>query len=752
LVTHGKSPREGLTVFRRVKDNRQLGELMTLGVLQQCVLRRAALLAILLAIPTAALAAQDTPRSPIAPPITAPPATAPVSSAAPAMPTSSASSGAGETAEARATAYFDFTVGHYYQLEYEVSSSSDDADQAIDYFKKAFEIDPASDVIGEQLAEMYFQSQRIRDAVLEAQSIIQRDPNNLGARRLLARIYVRTLGDLSDDSAQSDTARLAAEQYREILRLDPTDTDSALWLARLDRLQNKPDDAEHTLRDILSRDPDNEGAIQQLTQLLLDQQRGTEAVSMLEGIIARGPSAQLYDLLGDAETQQGEADKAEQAYRSAVQLDPDDTNHRSGLAQTLLSEEKYSEALEQYQHLAEMDSSDPDNYLRMAEIYRQLHQLDKAEQNVLEAEKRAPGNLEVVYVKSAIYEAEARFDDAIRTLSDAAAGVNSESEATPTRRRTLAVLYEQLGTLYREDQNYSAAVNTYQELGQLGPEEDHRAELLLIDTYRAERDMPHALDTAKKALEHYPGDHEVLTEQALLLGENGQTDEAASALRKLLDGKPEDDLEIQFDLAQVYQEGQRYAEAEQAAHAAAAAASKPAEQEMAGLVLGGVYEREKKYDQAEDQFKAVLALDPHDASVLNYYGYMLADRGLRLEEATSLIQRALVEDPNNPAYLDSLGWAYYKQNKMPDAEDSLRKALSFDGEDPTILLHMADVYAKSGQADLAVAEYQKSLDEWHRELPADVDPDLVAEVEQKLSNLKRHVAEQKAPGETAKPQ
>ncbi|MGB6198353.1 MAG: tetratricopeptide repeat protein [Candidatus Acidiferrales bacterium] len=709
------------------------------------------LLAISLVVPAGALAAQETPRAPIVPPLSAAPASAPASTSANAPASSSAGTAGALTPQARATAYFDFTIGHYYQMEYEVTSSSDDADQAIDYFKKAFELDPASDVIGEQLAEMYFQSQRIRDAVLEAQTIIQRDPNNLGARRLLARIYVRTLGDLSGSANQRDTVQLAADQYKEILRLDPTDTDSALWLARLDRLQNKPDDAEHTLRDILSRDPENEGAIEQLTQLLLDQQRGGEAISMLEGILSRGPSPQLYDLLGDAQTQQGDVAKAEDAYRHAVELDPDDTNHRSGLAQALLSENKYSEALEQYQHLAELDSSDPDNYLRMAEIYKELHQLDKAEQNVLEAEKRAPGNLEVVYVKSAIYEAEARFDDAIRTLSDAVAGVKSQSEVTPSRRRTLAVLYEQLGTLYRENQNYAAAENAYQELAQLGSEEDHRADLLLIDTYRAARDMPDALDTAKKALEHYPGDREVLTEQALLLGENGQIDDSVAALRKLLDGKPEDDLEIQFDLAQVYQQGQRYADAEQAAHAAAAAATKPAEQEMAGLVLGGVYEREKKYDQAEAQFKSVLALDPHDASVLNYYGYMLADRGLRLDEATSLIQRALAEDPNNPAYLDSLGWAYYKQNKLPEAEQQLRKALSFDGNDPTILLHMADVYSKSGQTDLAVAEYQKSLDEWHHELPADVEPDRVAEVEQKLSTLKRHVAEQKAPAETAKP-
>ena len=70
---------------------------------------------------------------------------------------------------------------------------------------------------------------------------------------------------------------------------------------------------------------------------------------------------------------------------------PDDINHRKGLAQTLLTEEKYPEALEQYQRLSQMDADDPDNYLRLAEIYRQMKQLDKAEQNVLLAKQRAPG-------------------------------------------------------------------------------------------------------------------------------------------------------------------------------------------------------------------------------------------------------------------------------------------------------------------------------------------------------------------------
>ncbi len=162
-----------------------------------------------------------------------------------ALPAATASQGDSAT---RAEAYYDFVMGHYYAQEYQITSRAEDVNKAIDFLKKAFTLDPSSQQIGDELAEIYYQSQRIRDAVVEAQSILSRDPDNLPARRLLARIYVRTLGDLSNTSGQRDTLAHAAEQYREILRLDPSDTDAALWLARLYRLQNEQAKAEGVLR------------------------------------------------------------------------------------------------------------------------------------------------------------------------------------------------------------------------------------------------------------------------------------------------------------------------------------------------------------------------------------------------------------------------------------------------------------------------------------------------------------------------
>ena len=645
-----------------------------------------------------------------------------------------------------AEAYYDFVMGHYFAQEFQISSHAEDVNKAIDFLKRAFALDPNSQQIGDELAEIYYQSQRIRDAVSEAQSILAKDPDNLAARRLLARIYVRTLGDLSNTSGQRDTIARAAEQYREILRLDPTDADAALWLARLYRLQNDPAKAEGVLRDLLAREPANENGVEQMTQLLLDEGKSQEAISSLQGVLQRAATPRLWELLGDAYNQIHDLPNAEQAYRKAADAQPDDINHHKELAQTLLTEEKYPEALEQYQRLSQMDRDDPDNYLRLAEIYRHLRQLDKAEQNVLLAKQRAPNSLEVTYYEASIYEDEGRIDDSIRVLSDAVTAVKTESEFTPSRRRTLAILYQQLGQLYRETSNYNAAVNTFEEMLRLGTEEDRRARVMIMDTYRDARDISKALDAAHKASEAYPRDRSILIAQALLFGENAQTDQAVSKLHALLDGSPAD-FEIQLDIAQVYEESKRWADAEQAIHSAEKIQPDSSGKEMTGFLLGAIFERQKKFDQAEEQFRKVLNVNPRNASTLNYYGYMLADRGIRLDEATDLIKRALTDEPNNAAYQDSLGWAYFKQNRLDEAEGLLRQAAARESHDPTILSHLGDLYAKMGKDSLAEAQWQRSLDEWHRVLPAEFEPAKMAEVEQKISALKRRLAQQKTPGD-----
>lgn len=651
----------------------------------------------------------------------------------------------------RADAYYNFTIGHIYEQQYEATSSPEYATKAIEAYKKAYALDPKSPVIGERLAEMYWKAQRIKDAVNEAQQILKRDPNDVQSRRLLGRIYLRSLGDLSAGNGQSEMVARAIEQYREIYRLDPADTESALWLARLYRLKNDHDKAETVLRSILKDDPENEPAVEQLTQLLLDEGKSDEAVSLLVQMTEQSPSPVLLDLLGDAYTQTHDLAKAEQAYRKAVELDPSELSHQRGLGQTLLAEEKYADALKVYQKLADVMPDDSDVYMRIAQIYRELHQLDKAEENLVKARQYAPGSLDVMYNEAMLYEAQGRFEDAIRVLSDAVTGIKGQSSVLPSRRRSLAVLYQQLGQLYRDAGNYQAAVYTYEELGHLGDDEDRRARILLIETYRGAKDLPKALQTGKEAIAKYPNDPAVKTSNALLLGENGQTDEAVKILRTQLQGS-NIDRDTYLNIAQVYERAKRYKEAEESARAAEQLPGDPKEKEMVWFLLGAIYERQKFFDKAEEEFKKALAANPKSGAVLNYYGYMLGDLGIRLDEAQAMVQAALKDDPYNGAYLDSLGWIYYKQNRLGDAETTLRKAVEREAHDPTIHAHLGEVYAKTGHPNLAAAEWEKSLAEWRRSFPADMEEDKVAELEKKLSQTKHRVAQKSSPNVEAKPQ
>src|SRR5258707_13927923 len=134
---------------------------------------------------------------------------------------------AAEKDSARAEAYYNFTMGHIYEQQYEATSSAEYATKAIEAYKKAYALDPKSQVIGERLAEMYWKAQRIHDAVTEAQGILKRDPDNVQSRRLLGRIYLWSLGDVRAGKGQPEKGNRAIEQYRENNRLEPSETEKA---------------------------------------------------------------------------------------------------------------------------------------------------------------------------------------------------------------------------------------------------------------------------------------------------------------------------------------------------------------------------------------------------------------------------------------------------------------------------------------------------------------------------------------------
>jgi tetratricopeptide (TPR) repeat protein len=649
----------------------------------------------------------------------------------------------------RAEAYSEYMFGHLTEQEYDDTGKPELADQAIAAYQKAFALDP-DPAITERIAEVYAASQRFTEAIHEAQEALRQDPNNLAAHLLLSRIYIHNLGDTSAIADQKQTIASAIEQLTAVQKLDPSDTESQLWLAHLYGFQNKPDQAETVLKGILERSPASEGALEQLSELYINEGRASEAISLLRNASGGTDDATLYALLGNAYSKTNDNAKAEDAYRKAVALDPDDANDRRGLAEALVADDKFQEALEQYSQLAQLEPDSGENYLRLSQIYRHLGQLDKAESNILLAKKHSPDSLEVLYNEALVYEAQSRYKDAEQVLSDAIAGVKAQQQEGQSAPHALSILYEQLGMAYRDAGDFSTAERTFEDMRQLDPEAQKRAELLLIDTYRAGGDIKRAIAEAEKARAADANDQSLGVTYAMLLGDDGRTDDATKVLRGYLHGDATD-REMYLNLAQVEQRGHRYADAEKDAQKALSLSDKPSNQEPAWFLLGAIYDAQKRYDEAEAMFKKSLAITPSDAMVLNYYGYMLADRGVRLDEALTMIHKAVTEDPANGAYLDSLGWVYFKQGKLSDAEQYLEQAVAHSNEDPTILGHLGDVYAKMGQSEQAQQVWEKALVQWQKALPADYEPSQVSQLQAKLKDLKRHVA-QKSPDGEPKPQ
>ena len=99
---------------------------------------------------------------------------------------------------------------------------------------------------------------------------------------------------------------------------------------------------------------------------------------------------------------------------------------------------------------------------------------------------------------------------------------------------------------------------------------------------------------------------------------------------------------------------------------------------------------------------------------------MLADRNMRLDEALGMITKAVDIEPNNGAYLDSLGWVYFRMGRLQEAEDNIRKALALKTpRDATVHDHLGDVLMKESKVQEAVAQWEASLKEWETSSPAD---------------------------------
>jgi len=651
-----------------------------------------------------------------------------------------ASSGSSDLSQA----YYHYMLARRFKELAGMYNRSEYVQRAISEYQEAMKADPESLFLRVELADLYWRVGRLADAVREAEAVLKVNPDQDDAHRLLANIYWRNLGEARGDVAAQESLRKAIEHFEALARLNPSETDTFLVLGRLYRLSNQPEKAEEAFKKVLNGEPDSKNAAAQLAQLYFDQGDYEQAIELLNKIDEEEMDAPLLGMLAYAYTQTSRFDRAVSVYEKALARDPDNQEVRRAYAEALMGGGRLAAARTELEKILKADPDDGSAHLRLAQLERQEGRFEDARKNLDRAQTLMPESLEVTYQQVLLEDTLGNHEQAIEVLQGLLKKTERESgHYTAGEASNRAVFLERLGQIYRNEKKYDQALEEFERIRELGDQQAPRAEALIVEALRSNRQPERARKVADAAVAKYPKDRSLRVLRATLLGESGEVDEAVRQLQELLNKAPSD-REINLAIAQVYLQAKSFPEAERAARQALTLSSDQDDQKYVFFVLGSIYERQKKYDLAEEEFRKVLAVDPLNAPAANYLGYMLADRGVRLEESVKYIQKALELDPSNGAYMDSLGWAYFKMNRYDLAEPHLERAAQLISGDPTIQEHLGHLYKQMGKKALARQAWERALKDWPTAVSSDFDAEQAAKLKKQLDELKQQLDGEKS--------
>jgi tetratricopeptide (TPR) repeat protein len=301
--------------------------------------------------------------------------------------------------------------------------------------------------------------------------------------------------------------------------------------------------------------------------------------------------------------------------------------------------------------------SDINLHFTLGRLYLRTGSSDKAVQAFMRVVDQNPNSVQARIFLAQAYASARDLDSAIGSLQDV---VDDE----PRVAGTLAQLQEQAGKFKEAAENYTKALAVQP----MSRELKYRrlAVLFVLKEYGR------AAEFAAQAQAQHPDDLRFPQLQARALFEGGDRDRAFDVLETTLRAHPTDTT-TQFALVGLYKDGGRVPDAERT-------------------------------------LRQILMSEPKNADALNYLGYLMADRGQQLEEAIRLIEQALDLDPGNPSYLDSLGWAHFRQGNLDEAEKNLAPAAQQLPKNSVIQSHLGDLFARRGRLEDAIVAWTRALD------------------------------------------
>lgn len=650
----------------------------------------------------------------------------------------------------RGAAYYHYMLAHEYEEMANTYGRPEYATRAVEEYKLALNADPTSKFLNNGLAELYYRTGRVKDAILAAQAQINKDPNNLDAHKLLGNIYLRSLGEGTQGGPSGDVLKLAISEYEKIVQLEPKSIEDRLLLGQLYSFAHESQKAEEQFSTAQKIDPGSEETALNLARLYTGQGDAKRAIKVLSALPEEDRTAKTEYVLGASYDQEKDNKNAIAAYRKSLDLEPDNLDVERALAKDLLADNQLTAAQDAFKDIAAGDPGDPEAYLRLSEIERRQGNYDEALTTLKRAKELVPDSIEISFNEGLLDDALGRYDDSAQIFEKLVAGSEHTSgQYSDQEKNNRSLFLDRLAIVDREQNKIDQAIATYQKMAELGGEYEEHAYESEVDTYRDVHEYDKATQVSRDAAAKHPKNVGLQLMYAEQLTDSGHADEGI-AIAKAQVKNASSDLETYRALTTMYTRLRRWTEASDALASVNKLSTGKDDQLYALFLAGTLYDRQKMYDQAEAAFRKALAIDPNNSMTLNYLGYMLADHDQKLDEALAMIQKAVQLDPQNYAYLDSLGWAYFKLGNYNLAEVDLRKAVERNSTDPTVHDHLGELYEKTGRLRLAAAQWEESLKEYAVTAAADTDPGDMGKVQKRLDSARIRLAREAANPQPAK--
>src|SRR5437870_6513475 len=288
-----------------------------------------------------------------------------------------------------------------------------------------------------------------------------------------------------------------------------------------------------------------------------------EAVELLENFVKQRPdSDSAFQTLGEAYSDMQEYAKAAEAYRRASELDSDNVEIKKAEAQALYLANDIDNAAKKYEDLIKTEPEDGVARLRLGQIYRHQMKYDLARQNLEKASQAFPDSIEIQFNLVLLDRDEGRLEDALKLANDLLKKTEkSNGRYTESEKQNRRIFLINQAILNQTMGNYDAAVRTFLDVKALTNEKDGRVDALIIETYRAAKNLDKAIQYAEQALAESADNRQLKVVHADLIAEKGRLDEGIKALQQMQKGN-DGDLDILSAMVGIYQRAKKYDQAQ----------------------------------------------------------------------------------------------------------------------------------------------------------------------------------------------